>query len=258
MRFNAGQSVVPYFEGWIKNADGTFDMVFGYFNRNYQQEFAIPVGPDNKVEPMTGDAGQPTYFLPRRQRWAYRVKVPANFGKQSLIWTITSNGRTERAYGELIPAQEINERVVMTNGNFNPGVDDPNKPPTLTVASTLSAKVGAPVTLTVAASDDGLPKPRQAPAPKPAETKTAGNPFAVAQVNSSAPPRPRGLSVSWMQYRGPAKVIFEPATAIQVPGGQGEATTVARFTQPGTYKLVASATDSAMTKKQDVTVTVTP
>ena len=97
VRFNAGQSVVPYFEGWIKNPDGTFDMVFGYFNRNYQQEFAIPVGPENKVEPMTGDAGQPTYFLPRRQRWAYRVKVPANFGKQSLIWTITSNGRTEKS-----------------------------------------------------------------------------------------------------------------------------------------------------------------
>ena len=64
VRFNAGQAVVPYFEGWIKNPDGTFDMVFGYFNRNYQQEFAIPVGPENKVEPLTGDAGQPTYFLP--------------------------------------------------------------------------------------------------------------------------------------------------------------------------------------------------
>jgi hypothetical protein len=258
VRFNAGQSVVPYFEGWIKNPDATFDMVFGYFNRNYQQEFAIPVGPENKVEPIDGDAGQPTYFLPRRQRWAYRVKVPANFGKQSLVWTITSNGRTERAYGELIPAQEINERVVMTNGNFNPGVDDPNKPPTLAVASTLSAKVGAPLTLTVAASDDGLPKPRQAPAPKPAEAKAGGSAFAVAQVNRSEPPRPRGLSVSWMQYRGPAKVIFEPVSAIQVPGAQGEATTIARFTQPGTYKLIASATDSAMTAKQEVTVTVTP
>jgi hypothetical protein len=259
VRFNAGQAVVPYFEGWIKNPDGTFDMVFGYFNRNYQQEFAIPVGPENKVEPMTGDAGQPTYFLPRRQRWAYRVKVPANFGKQSLVWTITANGRTERAYGELIPAQEINERVVMTNGNFDPGGSDPNKPPTLSVAPTLSAKVGVPLTLTVAASDDGLPKPRQAPAPKPAETKAgAGSPFATAQVNSSAPQRPRGLSVSWMEYRGPAKVIFEPAAAVPVPGGQGEATTIARFTQPGTYKLIASATDSAMTKKQEVTVTVTP
>jgi hypothetical protein len=258
VRFNAGQAVVPYFEGWIKNPDGSFDMVFGYFNRNYQQEFAIPVGPDNKVEPLTGDAGQPTYFLPRRQRWMYRVKVPANFGKQSLIWTITANGRTERAYGELIPAQEINERVVMTNGNFDPGVDDPNQPPALTVAATLTARVGASLTLTVAASDDGLPRPRQAPAPKPAETRTGDNPFAVAQVNSSAAQRPRGLSVSWTQYGGPAKVTFEPATAIAIPGGRGDATTVARFTQPGIYRLVASATDSAMTKRQDVTVTVTP
>jgi hypothetical protein len=37
IRFNSGQSVVPYFEGWIKNADGTFDLVFGYFNRNWKQ-----------------------------------------------------------------------------------------------------------------------------------------------------------------------------------------------------------------------------
>ena len=37
VRFNAGQAVVPYFEGWIKNPDGTFDMVFGYFNRNYSR-----------------------------------------------------------------------------------------------------------------------------------------------------------------------------------------------------------------------------
>ena len=25
IRFNSGQNVVPYFEGWIKNPDGTFD-----------------------------------------------------------------------------------------------------------------------------------------------------------------------------------------------------------------------------------------
>jgi len=31
---------------------------------------------------MEGDAGQPTYFLPRRQRFIDRVRVPANFGKR--------------------------------------------------------------------------------------------------------------------------------------------------------------------------------
>src|SRR5204862_1347007 len=34
IRHNSGQPVIPYFEGWIKNPDGTHDLVFGYFNRN--------------------------------------------------------------------------------------------------------------------------------------------------------------------------------------------------------------------------------
>src|SRR5437870_4335823 len=46
-KFVSGQDVVPYFEGWIRNPDGTFDLVFGYFNRNWQEELAIPAGPDN-------------------------------------------------------------------------------------------------------------------------------------------------------------------------------------------------------------------
>src|SRR5436309_15752565 len=43
-KFASGQDIVPYFEGWIRNADGTFDMVFGYFNRNWQEELTIPAG----------------------------------------------------------------------------------------------------------------------------------------------------------------------------------------------------------------------
>lgn len=263
VRFNAGQAVIPYFEGWIKNPDGTFDMVFGYFNRNWKQELAIPVGPDNKVEPMAGDANQPTYFLTRRRRFIYRVRVPANFGKQSVVWTLTANGKTERAYGELIPEQEINERVVMTNGNFDPGHGDPNRQPTLTVEKALTATVNAPLSLKVQAADDGLPKPRAAPTPKPeaAPVGTSGrttttNPF-TAQVNSSGPRRQTGLRVIWAQYRGPAKAVFAPEDPVPVPGTQGEAAASVRFTEPGTYKLIASATDGAMSRIQEVTVTVT-
>src|SRR4026208_1823837 len=77
-KFSSGQDVVPYFEGWIRNPDGTFDLVFGYFNRNWKEELAIAPGPNNRIEPNGPDAGQPTCFLPRRQRWIFRVKVPAN------------------------------------------------------------------------------------------------------------------------------------------------------------------------------------
>ncbi len=50
-RFNSGQDIVPSFDGWYRNADGTYTMVFGYLNRNYQEEPIVAVGADNKVEP---------------------------------------------------------------------------------------------------------------------------------------------------------------------------------------------------------------
>jgi hypothetical protein len=256
VRFKTGQAVVPYFEGWIRNPDGSFDMVFGYFNRNWKQELSIPAGPDNRVEPMGGDAGQPTYFLPRRHRFIYRVRVPANFGKQAVVWTITANGRTERAYGELIREQEINERVVTTGGGFNPGHTDPNERPTLTIAESFTAQVGTPLTLTARAADDGLPKPR-APRPAPAAADPTTARF-TAQVNTSAPPRPRGLRVSWLQYRGPAKAVVEPSDPTVIQGTQGDATATVRFSEPGTYTLLAIATDGAMSTPRAVTVTVTP
>ena len=42
-----GQNVVPVFEGFWKNADGTADLLFGYYNRNWEEEIDIPVGPAN-------------------------------------------------------------------------------------------------------------------------------------------------------------------------------------------------------------------
>ena len=252
IRFNSGQSVVPYFEGWIRNPDGTFDMVFGYFNRNWQQELAIPAGPDNNVELGGPDSGQPTFFLPRRQRFVFRVRVPASFGKNEVVWTITANGRTEKGYGSLIREQEITERVVMTNGGFDPGLTDPNKPPSMTIAPIQSPTAGSPVTLTASVADDGLPKPR--PAPTPPARSTPPNSFG-AQVNSSTDgPRPVGLTVSWLQYGGPAKVTFDSTGPILVTNGQ--AVTTARFAQAGTYQLVALANDRSMTTRIPITVTV--
>ena len=256
IRFNSGQNIAPYFEGWIKNPDGTFDLVFGYFNRNYQDELIIPTGPDNKMEPGPVDQGQPTYFMPRRQRWTFRVRVPADFGKKSITWTVTAHGKTDKAYGELIPVQEITERIVMTNGGLDPGEDDPNTPPTISIAPVTNAVAGVAVPLTASVMDDGLPKPRVPAAPRPAApATTTGQTNFGAQVNSSAGGgRPRGLVVSWLEYRGPAKVKFENAGPIAVTNGQ--ATMRATFTEPGTYRLIATASDGSLAKKSDITVVV--
>ena len=260
IRHNSGESVTPYFEGWIRNADGTFDMVFGYFNRNYVQEFSIPAGPNNFVEAPSAsagqapsiDRGQPTYFVPRRQRYVYRVRVPADFGKREVVWSVTANGRTERAYGSLIPAEEITERVVTTNGNYDPGENDPNKPPSISIAPVTGAAVGRSVTLKALVTDDGLPKPRRPPVPIDPKSATAG--FG-GQVNA-ADNRPQGLTVTWLQFSGPAKVTFGHTGTLRVENGQ--AVTTATFAAPGTYKLIAAAADAGRLSTKTEVVVVIP
>ena len=251
-KFDSGQDVVPVYEGWIRNPDGSFDLVFGYFNRNYKEELAIPPGPNNMLEPGGPDRGQPTYFLPRRQARLFRVRVPKDWGQQVLTWTIIANGRTEKAYADLLPVQEINEHIITSGGNSVPfGDENPNKPPTIIVSPVSRAIVTSPVTLTATVTDDGLPKP-QAPAVRPATTTKDGT--IQRQIDSNTRGRPRGLTVSWLQYGGPAKVTFEPTASIPVTNGT--ATTRARFAAPGTYTLIARANDGQLSQRTDVTVTV--
>src|SRR6476659_3664929 len=72
-RYATGQDVVPAFEGWERNPDGSFNMVFGYMNRNYEEQLDIPVGADNLIEPGAPDQGQPTHFYVRRQQFVFKV-----------------------------------------------------------------------------------------------------------------------------------------------------------------------------------------
>ena len=248
VRFNSGQNIAPYFEGWIRNPDGTFDLVFGYFNRNWKEELVIDAGLENSVEPSGPNQGQPTYFLPRRQRWVYRLRVPADFGNKEVVWTVTAHGKTEKAYGNLLPAQEINDRVVMSNGNLDPGEGDPNEPPSIKIAQALNATVSAPVGLSATVVDDGLPKPRAARVPR-AATSAFG-----AQVDRADSAPPKRLSVTWMQYGGPGKVTFDQAGPIPVTDNQ--AATTAHFSQPGVYRLRAIASDGALSTTSDLIITV--
>jgi hypothetical protein len=246
-KFNTGQDVVPVYEGWLKNADGSFTFVFGYFNRNWKEELIIPAGPDNKLEPGAADRGQPTYFLPRRQSWVFRVQVPADWGNKELVWTLIAHGKTEKAYAALMAEEEISERIIMTRGNLNPGEDDPNHPPVVKIAQVAESTAGRPIALTALVTDDGLPKPRAAP-------RAGASAIPSAQSNSASAPRPRGLTVTWFEYGGPGQVVFDPVGPIPVSNGQAQ--TMARFAVPGTYILRAIANDGALQTSADVTVTV--
>jgi hypothetical protein len=245
IQYATGQNVAPVFEGWIPNTDGTFSMVFGYFNRNWEEEPIVPVGPDNNIEPGGPDSGQPTYFLPRRRRSLFKVQVPKDWGRKDLVWTLTVNGRTEKVFGSLLPVEEINERMFMAGGGLSPVESDGNQPPSIEVDPVAPLTLPRPLTLTASVRDDGLPKPP--PPPKP-------SPDGATRQRNTVDNRTRGLTVTWFQYRGPAKVIFDSADPIRVT--DGKAVVTAQFTQPGTYWLRAVANDGRLSTSADVNVTV--
>jgi len=61
------------------------------------------------------------------------------------------------------------------------------------------------------------------------------------------------LQVSWMVWRGPAAVTFNPPAA---GADEGKAVVTATFTRPGEYVLRARATDGSAYTVQDVKLVV--
>src|SRR5215475_12324628 len=96
LTYSKGQDIPPAYEGWEQQPDGSRYFVFGYMNRNWEEEIDILVGPENGFNIGGDDQGQPTPFLPRRNRFVFRVRVPDGFNeKDELIWTLTAHGKTE-------------------------------------------------------------------------------------------------------------------------------------------------------------------
>ena len=69
---NSGQSITAAYEGWFGNPDGTFSILFGYYNRNSEEVIDIPIGPDNFVSPGPQNQGQPSRFYTKRN-WGVLV-----------------------------------------------------------------------------------------------------------------------------------------------------------------------------------------
>jgi hypothetical protein len=239
LSYSRGQTVSPAFEGWEKNDDGSFNMMFGYMNRNWEEEVDVPVGAENGFGPGDADRGQPTHFLPRRNRFVFKVRVPADWGMKELVWTLTTRGKTERAYGTLREDSLVDNLVQASEqGAIGAGISSPeiraNQPPTLTLdGGDRRAQVGQPLTLVAFAKDDGVPRPRYGPDSR--ESRLIAE--ARARATNSTPPAPAprgamtfdpatqrppaaitvgsqtGLRHSCFVYRGAGRVTFTPTQA---------------------------------------------
>ena len=241
-----GQAVIPSYEGWHPNEDGTIDLWFGYLNMNWKEELDIPVGPNNLIEPAQygPDAAQPTHFLPRTNHWQFAIRVPKDFGTKEIVWTLTSHGQTLKTYASLKPGY-VHDDMGMQREFF--GTPPPgNKPPVVKVEGEKqrAVKVGQDITLTAIATDDGLPRAggrAAAPADDAGAAGGAGRASgsgrasgagraSAAGANGGAAPTPgvgrggagvalggdsvrgvaKGLRLAWYLYRGRNVVTFDP------------------------------------------------
>ncbi len=269
-----GQNVSPAYEGWEEDEAGNRYFLFGYMNRNWAEELDVPAGPDNNVQPGGPDAGQPTHFLPRRNRFVFRVPVPEEFDENDeMIWTLTTAGVTERAYATLRLDYLVDNLVQASEqGALGAGRSDPamraNTAPVLRIEGSRNrqVRVGEPLALVAVASDDGVPKPRRR------RRRNPWRPPVQVTVGSAT-----GLRVSWYVYHGDGPVRFDPPQAKvwedtrtganspwspgwmtpEAPPDGGWATEVV-FDEPGTYVLRCLASDGALGTSEDVTVTVVP
>ena len=294
LSYTRGQRVSPAYEGFEVNPDGSFNMVFGYMNVNWLEEPDAAIGPDNNFSPGPPDRGQPTHFLPRRNRFIFKVPVPADFGDQELVWTLTTNGETRRVYGSLrLDLRMDNMTIASETGALGSGGDEArsNRAPVIEIEGqrVRSARVGELVTLISRVTDDGIPTARQA-----ARARAGADTGAQTEVDDETSPellaleralnepsrgtlrKVRGLHFKWFVYRGEGSATFEPIQikpwednrafqnapwapfweAPAIPDGDRWVVRVA-FDEPGTYVLRGRADDGFLHSDEEVTIHVT-
>lgn len=277
--YQQGKHVEPAYEGWRPNPDGTFSFMFGYMNENWSEEPDAAIGENNSFSPGDADRGQPTHFLPRRNRFNFEVIVPSDWGDRELVWTLNINGVERKAYATLKDDYLVDNMVIASEtGSLGPGTSSPesraNIPPVATIQgdNIRFARIGEPVILNTQVTDDGLPIARR----DPTITEDALRRRMMRAPTKLTVQKINGLFLAWNVYRGEGKVTFDPPmpkpwedtrTAANSPWGalwlppevpeDGNYEVTATFDEPGTYILWTRADDGGLYHDDYITVNVT-
>jgi hypothetical protein len=253
--------------------------MFGYMNENWSEEPDAAIGDNNSFSPGDADRGQPTHFLPRRNRFNFEVIVPSDWGDRELVWTLNINGVERKAYATLKEDYLVDNMVIASEtGSLGPGTSSPesraNIPPIATIQgdNIRSTRVGEAVILSTQVIDDGLPVTRR----DQTITEDALRRRMMRPPSKLTVQKINGLFLAWNVYRGEGKVTFDPPmpkpwedtrTAANSPWGalwlppeipeDGIYEVTATFDEPGTYILWTRADDGGLYHDDYITVNVT-
>lgn len=284
--WDSGRGVSPAYEGWVLNNDGSYTLLFGYMNENWKEELNVPIGAENSFSPGPADRGQPTHFLPRRNRNVFSIEVPADF-EGELVWTLISGeGVTQAAYGSLLKDYVLEPITIMSEsgivaGGFNNSEDvQSNEPPMVSLQGEdmRTVPVGQSLQLEVMIEDDGKPNDRTyrtLAAFDADDTPRQRLEKALRPPIRGTVDRVVGMTFSWFVYRGSGEVSFSP---LQVKTWEdtrafqnspwspfwdppempedGVVRTEVTFHQPGEYTLRGRVDDGGLVDDANVTVRV--
>ncbi|HSH76534.1 MAG TPA: hypothetical protein VLA09_12670 [Longimicrobiales bacterium] len=239
----SGQPVIPTFDGWVLEEDGTATLCAGYFNLNLDEALEIPIGPNNYIEPAEYNGIQPTYFNPvptqarnkLKHYCVFTINVPVG-GDDRIVWHLRRSydqdfsvplhsgseyyriddlffptDRAERG-GSIAPIV----RFVAPEGPTGIGKGQRGN----IRVGPVSARVGQPLTLTLEVTQ---------PLVEDYEELTGFS------------GEPRSFQVFWSKYSGPPGVlgiVTFSNNEFMVGPTQGLGTTTATFTEPGEYVLI--------------------
>lgn len=222
------QPIYPAYDGFLKNADGSYTIAFAYFSHN-AQVVTIPPGPDNGFSAGEADRRQPTVFKPGHWRFQCVMVVGPEFDGK-LSWNLNYGGKKTGT----------SQNMLQSNWFLVEGAEELSKVDFRTVPRNVCLNRAPQVRVLGANRIDGKDVLGVTGAVGAQESL-------FGSVNDEGLPRSGRLAIAWKQVSGPGTASFEDAS---------RARTHVVYPAAGSYVLELSATDGELTSTRRVTVNV--
>ena len=257
----SGAPVIPSFEGWYQEPDGTYQLCFGYWSGNTEEALDIPLGPDNFIEPSEFDGGQPTHFMPvprtgyRKHYCVHTVNVPEDFGARRVVWTLRVGSEAYSVPGHLTSTaymlDEPDSESRAAAWGFlaeETGITDYDDIEEEDLATWLDHNPGqaqgsiAPfVRFVEPAGPEGRGRNGIRAGPV---TVAMGSPLTLSVFVDAPDGRPARWWVGWAKFTGPGDVAFSQYEMLADYRYDNRATTTVTFSGPGDYVILMQSIEN--------------
>lgn len=215
-----GQPVIPLFDGWFPNEDGTRTLCYSFYNLNTEQSLTIPLGENNRLGDDRFSANLPTHFDPLPPRYRHKfcvftITVPADFSvNDTVVWHLNSAGENLNIPGNILPAYVMDEPVSDGRGDIAPWIR--------------LGESAAPVRGRRGVSS---------------ESAVVGRVGEAIELKAWIEHPDEEVWVGWAKHSGPGAVEFDEIEYTMAPNGD-PATVQATFSEAGSYLIRLQSIDS--------------